>query len=72
MRRVSVVVPHDRAEQARAVVLGLFPEGFEEVERPVGIELAVYPDCIHGFLRFPMALAERARERITAFLDRCL
>jgi len=35
-------------------------------------ELAVYPDCIHGFLRFPMALAERARQRIHAFLDRCL
>ena len=35
-------------------------------------ELAVYPDCIHGFLRFPMALADRARERITAFLDGCL
>ncbi|HKE75832.1 MAG TPA: alpha/beta hydrolase fold domain-containing protein [Acidimicrobiales bacterium] len=35
-------------------------------------ELAVYPDCIHGFLRFPMALAERARDRITAFLDRCV
>jgi acetyl esterase len=35
-------------------------------------ELAVYPDCIHGFLRFPMALAERARQRIHAFMDRCL
>src|SRR5262245_30110628 len=35
-------------------------------------ELAVYPDCIHGFLRFPMALAERARQRIHGFMDRCL
>jgi len=34
-------------------------------------ELAVYPDCIHGFTGFPMALAERANERIEAFLDRC-
>jgi acetyl esterase/lipase len=36
------------------------------------VELAVYPDCIHGFLRFPMALAERARQRIHGFMDRCL
>jgi acetyl esterase/lipase len=34
-------------------------------------ELAVYPDCIHGFLRFPMALADRARQRIHGFLDGC-
>jgi dipeptidyl aminopeptidase/acylaminoacyl peptidase len=36
------------------------------------VELAVYPDCIHGFLRFPMALAERARQRLHGFMDRCL
>ena len=35
-------------------------------------ELAVYPDCIHGFMRFPMALAERAHQRVHAFLDGCL
>lgn len=34
-------------------------------------ELAVYPDCIHGFTAFPMELAERANERIDAFLERC-
>ena len=34
-------------------------------------ELAVYPDCIHGFLRFPVALAERARARIHAFIGSC-
>lgn len=34
-------------------------------------ELAVYPDCIHGFNGFPMELAKRANERIDAFLDRC-
>ena len=33
-------------------------------------ELAVYPDCIHGFNGFPMELAKRANERIDAFLDR--
>jgi len=33
------------AEEARACVLGLFPEGFEEVERPDGLELAVYTDA---------------------------
>jgi acetyl esterase/lipase len=32
-------------------------------------ELAVYPDCIHGFNGFPMELAKRANERIDAFLD---
>jgi acetyl esterase len=34
-------------------------------------ELAVYPDCIHGFTGFPMELAKRANERCDAFLDRC-
>ncbi len=33
-------------------------------------ELAVYPDCIHGFTSFPIELAERARERIEVFLAR--
>jgi ribosomal protein L11 methyltransferase len=31
---VSVEVPPERAEDARAAMLELFPEGFEEVERP--------------------------------------
>jgi len=31
-------------------------------------ELAVYPDCIHGFTWFPIELANRARERIGDFL----
>ena len=34
-------------------------------------ELAVYPDCIHGFVAFPMELGKRARERIGTFLDGC-
>jgi acetyl esterase/lipase len=31
-------------------------------------ELAVYPDCGHGFTAFPTELAKRANERINAFL----
>lgn len=34
-------------------------------------ELAVYPDAIHGFLRWPTTLAQRGRARITEFLARC-
>jgi acetyl esterase/lipase len=34
-------------------------------------ELAVYPDCIHGFTGFPMELAKRANLRIDGFLRRC-
>jgi acetyl esterase/lipase len=35
-------------------------------------ELAVYPDCIHGFNGFPMELAKRANDRIDAFIERVL
>jgi ribosomal protein L11 methyltransferase len=35
----------DRAEEARAVMLELFPEGFEEVDHPDGIELAAYTNA---------------------------
>jgi acetyl esterase len=35
-------------------------------------ELAVYPDCVHGFSGFPMELAKRANERIDGFLVRIL
>lgn len=35
-------------------------------------ELAVYPDCIHGFTGFPMELSKRANERIDEFFDRHL
>jgi len=34
-------------------------------------ELAVYPDCIHGFTGFPMELAKRANLRIDDFLRCC-
>jgi ribosomal protein L11 methyltransferase len=39
-----VQVGHDRAEEARATMIELFPEGFEEVERGGGVELAAYTD----------------------------
>jgi ribosomal protein L11 methyltransferase len=42
---VSVTVPADAAEEARAVLLALFPGGFEEAEAPGGaLELAAYTD----------------------------
>jgi acetyl esterase/lipase len=31
-------------------------------------ELAVYPDCVHGFTFFPFELAVRARASIDRFL----
>ena len=34
-------------------------------------ELAVYPDCVHGFNGFPMELGKRANERIDEFLSGC-
>jgi ribosomal protein L11 methyltransferase len=42
---VSVTVPRERAEQARAVMLGLFPEGFEEADEGGGVELAAYTNA---------------------------
>ncbi len=45
LRRVSVTVPPARAEQARAVMLELFPMGFEEVEQEGSLELAAYTNA---------------------------
>jgi len=45
LRRVSVQVGHERAEDARATMIELFPEGFEEVEQSSGVELAAYTDA---------------------------
>jgi len=45
LRRVSVQVGHERAEDARATMIELFPEGFEEVEQSAGVELAAYTDA---------------------------
>jgi ribosomal protein L11 methyltransferase len=46
LRRVSVTVPEARSEEARAVMLELFPEGFEEVGGGAeGVELAAYTNA---------------------------
>jgi ribosomal protein L11 methyltransferase len=37
-------VPAERAEEARAAMLELFPDGFEEADRPGVLELAAYTD----------------------------
>jgi ribosomal protein L11 methyltransferase len=42
LRRLSVRVPLQRAEEARAVMVELFPQGFEEVEHDGDLELAAY------------------------------
>jgi ribosomal protein L11 methyltransferase len=39
-----VTIPHRRAEQARAMMIELFPQGFEEREQVDGVELAAYTD----------------------------
>jgi ribosomal protein L11 methyltransferase len=39
---VAVRVPPGQAEEARALMLDLFPEGFEEQESEAGLELAAY------------------------------
>jgi ribosomal protein L11 methyltransferase len=43
--RVSVSVPPGEAERARAIMLELFPQGFEETEGSDGVELAAYTDA---------------------------
>jgi ribosomal protein L11 methyltransferase len=40
-----VTVPPADAERARAVMLEIFPEGFEERDSPDGVELAAYTDA---------------------------
>jgi len=40
-----VQVGHERAEEARASMIELFPEGFEEVETAAGIQLVAYTDA---------------------------
>ena len=40
--RVSVTVPPAEAERARAAMIQLFPEGFEESDGADGVELAAY------------------------------
>lgn len=46
LRRVSVTVPEARSEEARAVMIELFPEGFEELGgEGGGLELAAYTNA---------------------------
>ncbi len=45
LRRVSITVPDARAEQARAVMIELFPDGFEEIDGTGGVELAAYTNA---------------------------
>ncbi len=46
LKRVSITVPDARAEEARAVMLELFPEGFEELGGDGGaLELAAYTNA---------------------------
>jgi ribosomal protein L11 methyltransferase len=45
LRRVSVHIPAEEAEPARARMLELFPEGFEESGTPGVVELAAYTDA---------------------------
>jgi ribosomal protein L11 methyltransferase len=40
-----VTVPAQRAEEARAAMIELFPQGFEEVDADGGVELAAYTDA---------------------------
>ena len=42
---MAVEVGLERLEEARATMLELFPEGFEEVDRPEGVELVAYTDA---------------------------
>jgi len=46
---VTVIVPPERSEEARATMLALFPEGFEERDSDAGVELSAYterPDAV--------------------------
>jgi ribosomal protein L11 methyltransferase len=45
LKRVSITVPPARSEEARAVMLELFPEGFEEIEGTSGLEIAAYTNA---------------------------
>jgi ribosomal protein L11 methyltransferase len=45
LRRVSVQVLQRRVEEARATMIELFPQGFEEVEHTGGVELVAYTDA---------------------------
>jgi ribosomal protein L11 methyltransferase len=56
-------VPAERAEIARALMLELFPEGFQELEHPDGLELVAYTDA-GGEERLWAAFGEVAAEDV--------
>jgi ribosomal protein L11 methyltransferase len=58
-----VRVPLDRAEEARALMLDLAPEGFEERERGDELELAAYTDA-HGGSRIARAFGAAREDEV--------
>jgi ribosomal protein L11 methyltransferase len=58
-----VRVPLERAEEARALMLELAPEGFEERERGDELELAAYTDS-HGGSRIARAFGAAAEDEV--------
>ena len=56
-------MPVERAEVARALMLELFPEGFQEVDHPDGLELVAYTDA-GGEERLWAAFGEVAAEDV--------
>ena len=60
---MSAVVPAERAEAARGLMLELFPEGFEERDAGGGVELAAYTDA-SGEERLWAAFGQAASETV--------
>lgn len=58
-------VPNARAEQARALMLELAPEGFEERQRGDELELAAYTDS-HGGSRIARAFGAAQEDEVPA------
>jgi ribosomal protein L11 methyltransferase len=58
-----VRVPAEEAERARAVMIDLFPEGFEEVTRGASVELAAYANA-DGAARLWRAFGEVSSREI--------
>jgi ribosomal protein L11 methyltransferase len=58
LRRAAVLVPHERAEEARALLIPLAPAGFEERETGEGVELAVYVEDDVALAALRTALGE--------------
>jgi ribosomal protein L11 methyltransferase len=58
-----VRVPVERAEEARALMLDLVPEGFEERERGGELELAAYTDA-HGGSRIARAFGTAHEDEV--------